>query len=192
MNCYLYIDFISAITTLCYRESNYARVFAISAKGVLFKTVYRVRVNRSINNSTEQSDHESTFLTVFLQSYFSISRVFDVSPRSFSPPPKVFLFLISYIGGFIIDASNALTITITISSSCPESTWIWTFFEVSVFNKEQNTTTDLQSYLSRTVISIVYWQRISFVVVLSIEKESVSIIYKRMLYSIWFILVSAC
>lgn len=41
--------------------------------------------------STTTNNHDSTFLTVFLQSFFSPSCLFDVSPSCFSPPPKVYL-----------------------------------------------------------------------------------------------------
>lgn len=58
---------------------------------------------------SRQSTHDSTFLTVFTQSYFQVDKLFDVSRTCFSPPPQALLFFQSCdgVGNILFNAASS-------------------------------------------------------------------------------------
>lgn len=185
------VDIISIITTNCDREPHLCRLFPLGTKGVLFKALHKVQLLFFIEYSTESSNHDSTFLTVFMQSFFSISSVLDVPPSCFSPPPKVPLQTFThFIGDVHCDALISSLLHPHFPTSCSGACEVYGVFKSSLLYEKQIASTKPSTY--PTCLSwlppLYDWSCSSSDPPSCIESESVSTLFDRLLYFIYFVI----
>ena len=106
------------------RKALFQWVLLPRTKGILWEALLSVWFLLTSSTHSRQSTHDSTFLTVFAQSYFQVEKLFDVSRTCFSPPPQALLFFpeCDGVGNILFNAaSSSLDVCERLLHSCESS-----------------------------------------------------------------------